>query len=61
MENIILVKIGTDPDFEATPDNIFVKNCNDGKLYIGNNTNVMDEIKTDKSNNWAKMFLYGGN
>ena len=44
------------------PDQItFVKDLSDGKLYIGNDTGIVNEVKTDKSNNWAKMFFYGGN
>lgn len=61
MENVILVKIIGDPNFEETADNMLVKDIESGKIYIGNFTDVMDEIKTDKSNNWAKMFFYGGN
>ena len=61
MENVILVKIIGDPNFEETADNMLVKDIESGKLYIGNFTDIMDEIKTDKSNNWAKMFFYGGN
>lgn len=61
MENVILVKIIGDPNFEETADNMLVKDIESGKLYIGNFTDKMDEIKTDKSNNWAKMFFYGGN
>jgi uncharacterized membrane protein YjjP (DUF1212 family) len=60
MENLILVKIIGDPDFEQVADNMLAKDIQSGKLYIGNLTDVMDEIKTDKSNNWAKMFFYGG-
>jgi len=60
MENVILIKIVGDPDFEQVPDNMLAKDIESGKLYIGNLTDVMDEIKTDKSNNWAKMFFYGG-
>lgn len=49
------------PGNVISPDDItLIKDKLDGKLYIGNDTNVMDEIKTDKSNNWAKMFFYGG-
>jgi uncharacterized membrane protein YjjP (DUF1212 family) len=59
MENLILVKIIGDPDFEQVADNMLAKDIQSGKLYIGNLTDVMDEIKTDKSNNWAKMFFYG--
>jgi hypothetical protein len=55
-------QIGAEPGFNISPDDItFIKDLLDGKLYIGNNTSIMDEIKTDKSNNWAKMFFYGGN
>lgn len=61
MENVILVKIIGDPNFDETADNMLVKDIESGKLYIGNFTDKMDEIKTDKSNNWAKMFFYGGN
>jgi uncharacterized membrane protein YjjP (DUF1212 family) len=61
MENVILVKIIGDPNFEETADNMLVKDIESGKLYIGNFTDKMDEVKTDKSNNWAKMFFYGGN
>jgi uncharacterized membrane protein YjjP (DUF1212 family) len=61
MENVILVKIVGDPNFEQVPDNLIVKDVISGKLYVGNLTDIMDEIKTDKSNNWAKMFFYGGN
>jgi len=61
MENVILIKIVGDPDFEQVPDNMLVKDIESGKLYIGNNTEILDEVKTDKSNNWAKMFFYGGN
>ena len=61
MENVILVKIIGNPNFEETADNMLVKDIESGKLYIGNFTDVMDEVKTDKSNNWAKMFFYGGN
>jgi uncharacterized membrane protein YjjP (DUF1212 family) len=61
MENVILVKIIGDPDFEEVADNMLVKDIESGKLYIGNLTDIMDEVKTDKSNNWAKMFFYGGN
>jgi uncharacterized membrane protein YjjP (DUF1212 family) len=61
MENVILIKIVGDPDFEQVPDNMLAKDIESGKLYIGNQTNIMDEVKTDKSNNWAKMFFYGGN
>ena len=61
MENVILIKIVGDPDFEEVPDNMLAKDIESGKLYIGNQTNIMDEVKTDKSNNWAKMFFYGGN
>jgi uncharacterized membrane protein YjjP (DUF1212 family) len=60
MENLILIKTVNNPDFENVPDNLIAKDIESGKLYIGNNTNIMDEIKTDKSNNWAKMFFYGG-
>jgi len=60
MENVVIIKTSFDPNFETPPDNLLVKNMSDGKLYIGDNTNVMIEIKTDKSNNWAKMFFYGG-
>ena len=60
MENVILVKIVGDPNFEQVPDNLIVKDVISGKLYVGNLTDIMDEIKTDKSNNWAKMFFYGG-
>jgi len=60
MENVILIKIVGDPDFEQVPDNMLAKDIESGKLYIGNQTNIMDELKTDKSNNWAKMFFYGG-
>jgi uncharacterized membrane protein YjjP (DUF1212 family) len=61
MENVILVKIIGDPNFEQVADNMLVKDIESGKLYIGNLTDIMDEVKTDKSNNWAKMFFYGGN
>jgi uncharacterized membrane protein YjjP (DUF1212 family) len=61
MENVILIKIVGDPDFEQVPDNMLAKDIESGKLYIGNQTNIMDELKTDKSNNWAKIFFYGGN
>lgn len=61
MENVILIKIVGDPDFEETADNMLVKDIESGKLYIGNFTDKMDEVKTDKSNNWAKMFFYGSN
>lgn len=60
MENVILVKIVGEPNFEQVPDNLIVKDVISGKLYVGNLTDIMDEIKTDKSNNWAKMFFYGG-
>lgn len=60
MENVILVKTFIDPDFQEVPDNMLIKNIVDGKLYIGNGTDIVDEVKTDKSNNWAKMFFYGG-
>ena len=60
MENVILIKIVGDPDFEQVPDNMLAKDIESGKLYIGNQTNIMDELKTDKSNNWAKMIFYGG-
>jgi hypothetical protein len=52
---------GTEPGFFISPDDItFIKDKLDGKLYIGNDTEILDEVKTDKSNNWAKMFFYGG-
>ena len=59
MENVIIIKTTTDPNFADTTDNLLIKNIADGRLYIGNGTNIADEIKTDKSNNWAKMFFYG--
>ena len=50
------------PGNVISPDDItFIKDKLDGKLYIGNDTDIMDEVKTDKSNNWAKTFFYGGN
>jgi hypothetical protein len=53
---------GAQPGFFISPDDVtFIKDLLDGKLYIGNNTEILDEVKTDKSNNWAKMFFYGGN
>jgi hypothetical protein len=61
MENVILIKVVENPDFENVSNNILIKNIKDGKLYIGNDTGIVDEVKTDKSNNWAKMFFYGGN
>jgi hypothetical protein len=52
---------GAEPGNFISPDEItFVKDLLDGKLYIGDGSNVMNEIKTDKSNNWAKTFFYGG-
>jgi uncharacterized membrane protein YjjP (DUF1212 family) len=61
MQELILVKIVGNPNFEEVPDNLIVKDMESGKYYIGNQTNIMDEVKTDKSNNWAKIFFYGNN
>lgn len=54
---------GNEPGFNnlSFDQKTFVKDIKDGKLYIGNDTNIMTEIKTDNSNNWAKTFFYGGN
>lgn len=61
MENIIIIKIDENRSFNDILDNIFVKNVSDGRLYMGNNSNnILSEIKTDNSNNWAKTFFYGG-
>ena len=60
MENVIIIKVIEDPDFSNLANNILVKNIASGQLYIGNGSNIVDEIKTDKSNNWAKTFFYGG-
>lgn len=60
MEDLILIKSIGDPDFENLQDNIIVKDVISGKLYIGDNNDIPNEIKTDKSNNWAKTFFYGG-
>jgi uncharacterized membrane protein YjjP (DUF1212 family) len=60
MENVIIIKVVEDPDFNNLANNILVKNIASGQLYIGDGSNVMNEIKTDKSNNWAKTFFYGG-
>lgn len=59
MEDLIFIRIADDPDFLNADHNIVIKNIKDGKLYIGNTTSIIDEIKTDKSNNWAKIFFYG--
>ena len=70
MQNLLIdisYKIGQQDDL-MTPhsinlsydNNIFIKDLSTGKLYIGNGSNIVDEIKTDKSNNWAKTFFYGG-
>jgi hypothetical protein len=59
MEELILIKIANEPNFENLPHNFIVKDIRSGKLYIGNSTLTIDEIKTDKSNNWAKVFFYG--
>jgi uncharacterized membrane protein YjjP (DUF1212 family) len=60
MESVIIIKVVEDPDFNNLANNILVKNIASGQLYIGDGSNVMNEIKTDKSNNWAKTFFYGG-
>jgi uncharacterized membrane protein YjjP (DUF1212 family) len=60
MESVIIIKVVDDPDFNNLANNILVKNIASGQLYIGDGSNVMNEIKTDKSNNWAKTFFYGG-
>lgn len=61
MQNIIIIKIDENRSFNEILDNIFVKNVSDGRLYMGNSSNnILSEIKTDNSNNWAKKFFYGG-
>jgi hypothetical protein len=69
MENVqISIVYGLNQNLERAEPGVFIspnditliKDKLDGKLYIGNDTDVMDEIKTEKSNNWAKMFFYGG-
>jgi hypothetical protein len=60
MENVKFVKILGDPDYEEIPENIILKDANSGKIYIGDIDIKANEIKTEKSNNWAKTFFYGG-
>ena len=61
MENVIIIRTGEDPNFNNVSHNILIKNIVDGRLYMGNGTDEVDEVKTDKSNNWAKTFFYGAN
>jgi hypothetical protein len=60
MENVILIKTIGVPDFPITKDKIFIKDIASGQIYMGDSSGVINEIKTEKSNNWAKTFFYGG-
>lgn len=60
MEYTILIKSLGDPNLPNLQDKFIVKDVVSGKIYIGDNSNTPNEIKTDKSNNWAKTFFYGG-
>jgi uncharacterized membrane protein YjjP (DUF1212 family) len=61
MENIRLIKSIGEPDLQNVSENLIIKDVSSGKLYMGNNNDFLEEIKTDKSSNWAKTFFYGGN
>lgn len=54
----IIRTIGTD-EITETDDNIIIRDLNDGKYYIGDGSDILVEITTDKSNKWAKLFFYG--
>lgn len=61
MEIIKLIKIDNIESLVDTDNKFIIKNIIDGRLYFGDNEDPLNEIKTDKSNNWAKTFFYGGN
>ena len=60
MDVVYLIQSLGDPTFENVDRNFIVKDMQSGKIYIGNEGEVLSEIKTDNSNNWAKTFFYGG-
>jgi hypothetical protein len=60
MENVIIIKSVGDINYPVTNDKIMIKDIISGQIYMGDSSGVINEIKTDKSNNWAKTFFYGG-
>ena len=61
MEPVILIKTTGTPNFENLPSNMIVKDIQSGQIYTADGNGEIEEIKTEKSNNWAKTFFYGGN
>lgn len=60
MENVIIIKSVGDINYPVTNDKIMIKDIISGQIYMGDSSGVINEIKTEKSNNWAKTFFYGG-
>jgi hypothetical protein len=60
MENVIIIKSVGDINYPVTNDKIMINDIISGQIYMGDSSGVINEIKTEKSNNWAKTFFYGG-
>lgn len=66
MERVLFIKIVSDKQLMELSnynyrENYIVKNIQTGQIFIGNNNELLNELKSDNSNNWAKTFFYGGN
>jgi hypothetical protein len=61
MEDIKLIKVVDRTELAEVQDRFLIRDYTDKRLFIGDQTSILEEIKTDKSHNWAKIFLYGGN
>lgn len=60
MENVILIKVDDIKNYNNIKDKYILKDVISKRIYITNLSDEPNEIKTDKSNNWAKTFFYGG-
>lgn len=61
MEEVKLIKTIDRSELSEVQDRYFVKDFSDQRLFVGDGTEILQEVKTDKSHNWAKIFFYGGN
>ena len=61
MQEVKIIRTVDITELSEVADQFIIRDLTDGKYYIGDDSAILVEITTDKSNKWAKIFFYGGN
>lgn len=61
MQEVKIIRTVDITELSEVADQFIVRDLTDDKYYIGDDSAILVEITTDKSNKWAKIFFYGGN